>query len=232
MGMIQFVGNTDDLSTDKGYQFKFYCDKCRNGYMSRFVPSKVGMATGVLRTAGSIFGGWMSSAGYGSYELQRMIGGPEHDAALRDAMEEGKKYFHQCTKCGRWVCPEVCWNEKASLCEECAPDFQETLAASQAQAKAEVARVQLYEKAQQENYAAGVNLSAEDQLQAKAPGERAPSTPVCGTCGADVSPTAKFCGQCGKPANQAKAKRFCPQCGGQCEGDVKFCPECGHGLRT
>ena len=33
MGMIQFVNNYDDLSTDKGYQFKFYCVKCGNGYM-------------------------------------------------------------------------------------------------------------------------------------------------------------------------------------------------------
>jgi hypothetical protein len=34
--MIQFVANYDDLSTDKGFQFKFHCDKCRNGYLSRF----------------------------------------------------------------------------------------------------------------------------------------------------------------------------------------------------
>jgi hypothetical protein len=31
--LIQFVANYDDLSTDKGFQFKFHCDKCRNGYM-------------------------------------------------------------------------------------------------------------------------------------------------------------------------------------------------------
>ena len=86
MGMIQFVANHDDLSSDKGYQFKFYCDKCRNGYVSRFVPSKIGMASSILRTAGSVFGGWMSSAGHGSYDLQRMIGGPEHDSAMRDAL--------------------------------------------------------------------------------------------------------------------------------------------------
>lgn len=34
--MIQFVANYDDLSTDKGFQFKFHCDRCRNGYLSRF----------------------------------------------------------------------------------------------------------------------------------------------------------------------------------------------------
>ena len=49
MGMIQFVNNYDDLSTDKGYQFKFHCDKCGNGYMSRFSASVVGTAGSLLR---------------------------------------------------------------------------------------------------------------------------------------------------------------------------------------
>ena len=44
--MIQFVANYDDLSTDKGFQFKFHCDKCRNGYLSRFQPNAIGI-TGV-----------------------------------------------------------------------------------------------------------------------------------------------------------------------------------------
>lgn len=41
--MIQFIANYDDLFTDKGHQFKFYYDKCRNGYMSRFQPNTIGM---------------------------------------------------------------------------------------------------------------------------------------------------------------------------------------------
>jgi hypothetical protein len=49
MAMIQFVRNYDDLSTDRGYQFKFYCDKCGNGYMSRFQPSVIGTAGSLLR---------------------------------------------------------------------------------------------------------------------------------------------------------------------------------------
>jgi rRNA maturation endonuclease Nob1 len=44
MALIQFVENYDDLSTDRGFQFKFYCDKCRNGYMSGFQASIVAPA--------------------------------------------------------------------------------------------------------------------------------------------------------------------------------------------
>ena len=34
--MIQFVANYDDLSTDRGWQFRFHCDKCGNGHMSAY----------------------------------------------------------------------------------------------------------------------------------------------------------------------------------------------------
>lgn len=36
-----------------GFQFEFFCDKCGNGHMSPFIASKVGVATGILRAAGS-----------------------------------------------------------------------------------------------------------------------------------------------------------------------------------
>ena len=40
--MIQFVQNYEDLSTDHGYQFKFHCDKCGNGFMTEFQTSAIG----------------------------------------------------------------------------------------------------------------------------------------------------------------------------------------------
>ena len=226
--MIQFVANYDDLSTDKGYQFKFYCDKCRNGYVSGFVTSKVGMAGSVLRAAGHLLGGWAYRAGYGTHDLQQIIGGPEHDSALRDAMEQGKKYFHQCTKCGKWVCPEVCWNGKVSLCEDCAPNFEETVAAAQAAAKSQMVQEQIVEKARQVNYATDINVGKDVHYQAPSIAERPASTPACKECGADVDPSAKFCPQCGKPDPLVKAGWDCKKCGLSGEGKVKFCPNCGN----
>src|SRR3712207_155670 len=83
MGMIQFVNNYDDLSTDKGYQFKFYCDKCGNGYMSRFQTSITGAGGSLLRAAGDLFGGWLSSAGNSAYEIQRAVRSEEHTSELQ-----------------------------------------------------------------------------------------------------------------------------------------------------
>jgi hypothetical protein len=95
MSMIQFVSNYQDLSTDKGFQFKFNCDKCGNGYMSSFQTSTIGMAGSLLRAAGDLFGGWASSAGNSAYEVQRAVGGSAHDSALKTAQAKAEAMRQQ-----------------------------------------------------------------------------------------------------------------------------------------
>ena len=66
MALIQFVRNYDDLSTDRGFQFKFYCDRCGNGYETQFQGSATGAINDVLGTASSLLGGMfgnLASAG-------------------------------------------------------------------------------------------------------------------------------------------------------------------------
>lgn len=207
MALIGFVSNYDDLSTDKGYQFKFHCDKCGNGYMSSFQTSVTGMAGSVLRAAGNIFGGVLGRAGDSAYEIQRAVGGKAHDDALQKAVEEGKLHFKQCSRCGKWVCPEVCWNRERGLCENCAPDEGETIAAAQAQVKAE----QIFDKARSTNMVQDVNMKQK-------------ATAQCAQCGAKTK-GGKFCPECGAPlATTLK----CSQCGVENEPGARFCPECGN----
>lgn len=183
--MIQFVANYEDLSTDRGYQFKFHCDKCGNGFMSQFDPSIIGTAGGLLRAASSFLGGWAGSAGDSAYDIQRAVGGKAHDSALEKAVVEGKKHFHQCSRCGKWVCPEVCWNEAAGQCEECAPKFEEELTSAHAHAKADAARQQLVEKAAQTDYVGNVDMKSGSVMSST--GGRAPLKPAfCSECGAQV----------------------------------------------
>ncbi|HEX8178942.1 MAG TPA: hypothetical protein VF525_05300 [Pyrinomonadaceae bacterium] len=227
MALVQFVRNYEDLSTDRGFQFKFYCDKCGNGYVTRYQASTLGTAGSLLRAAGDFFGGWASSAGNSAYEVQRAVGGKAHDDALEQAVAEGKQHFHQCSRCGKWVCPEVCWNAQAGQCEDCAPDYQEEFAASHAQAKADAAREQLHERARQTDYASQTDMSAGAYAKAPPPPAAGPATatgPLCVSCGAGVG-KAKFCPECGTPAQ--KPKPTCSSCGHQPEGTPKFCPECG-----
>src|SRR3954471_13317200 len=175
MVAIPFTGNYEDLSTDRGFQFKFYCEKCRNGYMSSFKTSTVGVLGSAARAAGSLFGGFFGNVADSSYEVQRAIGGSGHDSALEDAGAEISPIFKQCTRCGQWVCKPICWNEKAGLCETCAPDLDEEIAAAQAQA----ARAQAAEKLQ------GIDLIGQRDLS-KVTGA------ACGKCGAKTG-GAKFC---------------------------------------
>ena len=156
-----------------------------------------------------------TSAGNSAYEIQRTVGGKAHDDAFNAAVEEAKGFFKQCTRCGKWVCPEVCWNAKAGLCEECAPDFEEDFSANRAQAMSNAARDQLYQKAQQTDYTSGVDM----RVGASAP----QSSLSCSSCGAKTTGS-KFCPECGSPII---IKLTCPGCGHQPEGTPKFCPECG-----
>jgi hypothetical protein len=55
MALIQFIRNHTDHSTDEGYQFEFFCDRCGNGFKSAFQASAVGMAGSALRTMSNLF---------------------------------------------------------------------------------------------------------------------------------------------------------------------------------
>jgi hypothetical protein len=227
MALIQFVQNYQDLSTDKGYQFKFHCDKCGNGFMTRFQASTFGIAESALAIAGSLFGGAFNTARNAEYEIQRAVGGKAHDAALETAVQEGKQHFKQCGRCGKWVCPEVCWNGDSNLCDGCAPKLAQEMAADQAQAKANAARVQLQAKAAQQNYVADVDMSAGAVLRAPdaapAPMAAPPGMTAC-SCGASLPAGARFCAQCGQPQKPAG----CPGCGAATAAGARFCAQCGH----
>jgi hypothetical protein len=206
MALIEFVRNHEDLSTDHGYQFKFYCDKCGGGWVSEFQTSVTGMAGGLLRAAGGLFGGVLGRAASSEYEIRRAVGGPAHDSALKKAVEEAKGRFKKCSRCGKWVCPDTCWNDEKGLCEECAPDLREEAAAAQAQA----ARDQIVEKAHAVDQTGGLDVSRNVSVR-------------CAQCNAQIQ-GGKFCPECGAPVS---TKSQCRKCGSEAKAGAKFCPECG-----
>lgn len=207
MPLIQFTRNHHDHSTDKGYQFEFFCDRCGNGYMSEFKPSAVGMASSALRAASNIFGGFMGGVGSSTYEIERAAQGPGHDKAFRECIEEAKPNFRQCPRCSHWVCDATCWNAKRMLCYDCAPDIETELASAQVLTTVD----QMKEKLRGQDLTKNLNLTAE-------------AAALCPSCGARTQ-GAKFCPECGKPL---RPKDDCPKCGTHVEAGAKFCPECGN----
>ncbi len=206
MALIQFTKNYTDRSNDTGFQFEFHCDKCGNGFMSAFQTSSMGVASSLLKAAGSLFGGSAWNVANAGDHVKDMLRGSAWDAAYKTAVDEGKQKFKLCTKCGRWVCPEVCWNHDRGLCEECAPNLAEHAASIQAQ----VAVEQTWEKARGTDQTQGLDV-------------KAPRAATCAKCGATLT-GGKFCGECGTPVAQ---KVFCTECGAERPPTAKFCPGCG-----
>ncbi len=206
MALISFVRNYDDLSTDRGFQFKFYCDKCGNGHMSAFQTSMLGTAGGLLRAAGDMFGGIFGEASNSAYDIQRAVGGKAHDDALAAAVTEVKPHFTQCVRCGHWVCNEICWNGKRGLCTQCAPKTEVEIAAAQSDAQIE----QIREKVRLKDQTKDLDLDTEMVAR-------------CPKCAAETK-GAKFCPECGQAL---AAKTHCSGCGAKLEAGAKFCPECG-----
>lgn len=203
-----FTKNHRDHSNDTGFQFEFFCDKCGNGHRSSYVTNKVGFVTEIVKAASAIFGQG-HHYGRGAEHVKDALRGPAWDAAFKDAVGEMRPKFCQCTRCGQWVCPEVCWNEKRQLCESCAPDLQEEAGAIQSR----VAVRQAEQAAEGHDQTGGLDMSA-------------PQLAGCPSCRARLEPGMKFCAECGTQV-VAEQKAFCIGCGGGLKPGAKFCGGCG-----
>lgn len=213
MAAQAFTRNYTDHSNDTGYQFEFHCDKCGNGYRSSFQASALGVGSKIAKGLGALFGGnrlW--GAGVAADHLKDGLRGSGWDDAFKKAIDEIKPKFHQCTRCGNWVCPEVCWNEGRNLCEACAPDLAEEAAHHQAH----IASEQIADKMRNVDLVEGIDVKAQ-------------MTSACPHCRGRLAPGAKFCASCGKPVVQGagQQKKFCSGCGTQLPPGGKFCSGCG-----
>jgi hypothetical protein len=205
MSSIKFTRNYNDLSTDRGFQFEFFCDRCGNGHQTRFDASATGVVADVLDTAGNLLGGLFGSAANVGRTVHSAAWEKAHDDAFEEAVEELRPQFHQCKRCGHWV-DEVCWNDERNLCKDCAPDLEEEYSSIQTQAAINDAR----EKAETVDYVKA---------------EKFKNTVVasCPHCGAKSS-GGKFCQECGQ---SLLGEKHCTECGSKIKANAKFCAECG-----
>ncbi len=207
---IEFTRNYSDLSTRRGFQFEFFCDRCGSGFRTPFKTSVTGTVTELLDTAGSMFGGLFGNAADVGERLRSASWQQAKDEAFLEAMEELKPEFIQCQKCLSWVCRKNCWNTKKGLCKDCAPDLGVEMAAAQAARSVE----EVWNQAQAQEDVR--NLSADTWKESLAA--------TCSKCEAPLPSKVKFCPECGEKLATAQ---FCAQCGAKLSPENKFCPECG-----
>ena len=124
---IPFTSNYSDVSTYDGYQFEFYCRRCGNGHRSAFRPSVTSFGGRLAEIGGSLLGGEIGSRleQVGMFaQFRTGTRGVTNDQRLREAAEDVADQFHQCRGCRDWVCRQVCWNDPADLCQQCATTRQ------------------------------------------------------------------------------------------------------------
>ena len=215
-----FTRNYNDLSTDAGFQFEFFCDCCGNGFRSSFVESttydkrkkseRIGGISGAL---GGFFGGFGGSIGHAvergasfmgdRYENQSPQWRQEQEQAFDAAQAEVQPMFRKCPSCNKWVCNQDCWNEDEGLCVECAPREASYVA-----------------KARNEAMRRNIDEAAETATVWQ--GKIETRTTVCPKCGKPAG-AGKFCNECGAPLGSQR----CPNCGAEVALGLKFCGECG-----
>jgi ribosomal protein L40E len=208
---IEFTRNYADQSTNQGFQFEFYCDRCGTGYRTRFRPSALGTVSGALDTASSLFGGIFNQAANLGERARSASWEKAHDEAFIAAMEELKPDFIQCPRCMSWVCRKSCWNTSKGLCKNCAPDLGVEMSAAQASRTVE----EIWAHSQ---------MAEEDREMLQEKSWREGVRATCPNCNAPLANNAKFCPKCG---TKIAAVAFCSECGAKLPPDAKFCGECG-----
>jgi membrane protease subunit (stomatin/prohibitin family) len=73
----------------------------------------------------------------------------------------------------------------------------------------------------------GAAVSATAKFCGECGQQAGPATVACVACQAQIAPGSKFCGECGAK-QEAPAAAACPECNAEIEADAKFCGECGH----
>jgi hypothetical protein len=207
--IIGFTDNIRDLSNENGFQFEFVCERCGNGYRSPFQNNIMERGRGLLRGAGSLFGGKLQELSWATQQLayDRGTNSKAKDKAMAEAVDAVRDQFQQCRGCGNWVCVPVCWNHEIGQCLVCSPSVAEEISRAQAQAQVE----QIHQKTRETDWTADLNLTTRAKV-------------TCPHCNAKID-GGKFCPSCGQKLAQTS---FCSECGSQLAEGVKFCPECGH----
>jgi hypothetical protein len=106
-----------DLSSENGFQFEFYCERCPEAWRSGFVRYTEGRLPGAMDAASRLMGP-RNAAARGVATFRGGAWDRARDAAFRKAARTAGEHFHDCPKCRSQCCPG-CWSATAECCATC-----------------------------------------------------------------------------------------------------------------
>lgn len=212
---LEFSKNYRDLSSSRGFQFEFYCNRCDNGFRTQFKPFAMGTISGIMDTASSLLGGFIGKAADISERVSSANYERAHDQAFLDAANELRMEFMQCPRCSQWVCKKNCWNHKKGLCKNCAPDLGVEMSAAQSSRSVE----EVWAHA----------AMAEEDKKLEVGNWRETIVASCPQCQSPLATNAKFCPECGA---KLKGAAHCTECGAKLQPGAKFCADCGNQVKA
>lgn len=202
---LPFTRRFEDLSTEAGYQFAFYCDLCNEGFHSEFMPAQhalglplrdIAQGCGLLE---ALILKKQDASGLGDSHGRRPncahAWQEAHGRAFDAAQAEAQNHFYCCPGCRRWVCAADLGEN--GLCVECSrkrigPGARSALAPASAPSAARTS-------------------------------DRLPSiTALCSSC-RRPTPDANFCTHCGAPLHP----NACHRCGANLLSAHAYCFTCG-----
>jgi RNA polymerase subunit RPABC4/transcription elongation factor Spt4 len=204
MSEIHFRDNYHDLSTNSGFQFEFYCERCHDAWRSPFDRYAAGTVEGMLGAAEGLLGGFFGQARNALGSVSNAGYSSAKDGALRAAAKKAEGHFHRCPRCSENMC-DKCWNPDEGVCISCVPRLDAEISAIKREAKIASVREAAFAQA----------TTSRADLE-----DRAVS---CRDCGSPVG-RAKFCPECGTSVSLTRA---CKGCDAEIPTSAKFCPECG-----
>lgn len=212
---LWFSNDYHDMSVewgqDAGFQFEFYCQRCRDTWRSAFDPYRAARAAGWIRRASNMAHGAANTLGIDVAEgIDGMVQSGWHkarDKSFAEAIDAAAEHFNRCGRCSNYVC-DRCFTVDRGMCLNCAPDLAAEVESARAHGLVDAAAGRAREVGAQQ--AQEVDVVTEKQL-------------VCLQCGTETH-GAKFCPECG---HRQVAEGTCGKCSAQVPTGSKFCPECG-----
>ena len=218
MVLRDFVKNFDDMSDQNGFQFKFKCDICQDGFMTKYRQAPYAKAKGLFggrqqhrqQLRRELLGVWATARGelHPRRATCTIPNGAKLTKRLWTMLQRKRGAdFTKCPGCTKYV-DATCWNEQGLMCVECSPRQAITVQKARAQAFGQKAA----ESMMAQDYSAEIKGAEEVKI-------------LCSKCGKPTS-SGKFCEVCGAPLD----KSACPNCGQKVSATARFCNNCGQKL--